>query len=239
MVNPLILNLQQRDVIAPLERAALENIVTRVEHYRAGQDIVTEGSHPKESCLMIEGFSARAHVIEQGQRQLTAVHVPGDFVDLHSLLLKVMDHGVVALTNCVVSKVPHESLKAISAEYPHLTRMLWLSTVVDAAIHRAWIVSMGRRSSIAQVAHLLCELYLRLKAVGLTQEYGFDLPITQVQLGDMLGRSVVHVNRILQFLRRKELIAWRGTSLTILDWERLQAIAGFDPNYLSLRVEPR
>ncbi|HVW56517.1 MAG TPA: Crp/Fnr family transcriptional regulator [Rhizobiaceae bacterium] len=239
MVNPLILNLQHRDVIAPLEQAALESIVSKVEYYRAGQDIVAEGTHPRESCLMIEGFSARSHVIEQGQRQLTAVHIPGDFVDLHSLLLKVMDHGVVALTNCTVSKVPHENLRKISAEYPHLTRMLWLSTVVDAAIHRAWIVSMGRRSSVGQVAHLLCELYLRLKAVDLTRAYSFELPITQAQLGDMMGRSVVHVNRILQFLRRKGLIAWRGASLTILDWERLQAIAGFDPTYLSLRVEPR
>jgi CRP-like cAMP-binding protein len=239
LVNPLILNLGHRDVIAPLEQAALESIVSKAEYYRAGQDIVAEGTHPKESCLMLEGFSARSHVIEQGQRQLTAVHIPGDFVDLHSLLLKVMDHGVVALTNCIVSKVPHENLRKISTEYPHLTRMLWLSTVVDAAIHRAWIVSMGRRSSVGQVAHLLCELYLRLKAVDLTHEYSFELPITQVQLGDMLGRSVVHVNRILQFLRRKGLIAWRGTSLTILDWERLQAIAGFDPTYLSLRVEPR
>jgi CRP-like cAMP-binding protein len=237
--SPLILNLSRHDSISAEEERVLDGAVDRVESYRTGEDIVLQDSRPGESCLMLAGFSGRSQFLADGRRQLTAIHLPGDFVDLHSLLLKVMDHGVVALTDCQVARVPHERLRKISEEQPHLTRLLWLSTVVDAAIHRAWIVAMGRRSAVAQMAHFLCEIYLRLQAVELTDGRSFEFNITQGEIADMLGRSTVHVNRTLQFLRKKALVVWRGTRVTIEDWERLQEIADFDPTYLSLRKEPR
>jgi CRP-like cAMP-binding protein len=237
--NPLVLNLSRHDSLSAEEERILEGVVDRIDSFRSGDDIVLEDSRPSESCLMLSGFSARYHILHDGKRQLTALHLTGDFLDLHSLLLKVMDHGVTALTDCQIARVPHDRLRKITEEQPHLTRLLWLSTVIDAAIHRAWIVAMGRRSAVGQMAHLLCEVFLRLEAVELTDGYSFDFSVTQGEVADMLGRSTVHVNRALQFLRQKEILRWRGPKVTIEDWDRLQAIADFDPTYLSLRKEAR
>jgi CRP-like cAMP-binding protein len=135
--------------------------------------------------------------------------------------------------------IPHEVLREISENHPHLTRLLGVSTAVDAAIHRHWLVSMGRRSAFEHTAHLLCELLLRLRAVGLTTDDSFQLPLTQAELGDTLGLSTVHVNRVVQELRKEGLITWRGETLVINDWPRLQQIAEFEPTFLSLRTEPR
>jgi CRP-like cAMP-binding protein len=150
-----------------------------------------------------------------------------------------MDHAVLAITPCSVAGVPHEILRDISENHPHLTRLLGVNIAVDAAVHRQWIVSMGRCSALEHAAHLLCEMFLRLRAVGLTEDDSFKLPLTQAELGDTLGLSTVHVNRVVQELRAQGLITWRGEMLVIDDWERLQELAEFDPTFLSLEVEPR
>ncbi len=145
----------------------------------------------------------------------------------------------MAITACTVGVVPHEALHTISETQPHLTRLLGLNIAVDAAIHRQWIVTIGRQSALKHAAHLFCEMFLRLQAVGLTEDYSFKLPLTQAELGDTLGLSTVHVNRILQELRSEGLITWRGETVVITDWPRLQQIAEFDPTFLSLDSEPR
>ncbi len=132
-----------------------------------------------------------------------------------------------------------EVLSAISENHPHLTRLLGLHIAVDAAIHRQWIVSIGRQSAREQAAHLLCELFIRLQAVGLTEGHSFKLPLTQAELGDTLGLSTVHVNRMLQELRAEGLITWRGETVVLEDWPRLQEVAEFDPAFLCLEREPR
>lgn len=239
MTNPLVLYLGQRDHLSDEEKEVVEGLVTHIREFSPGEEFIRQGTHPGESALILEGFAARVQVLKSGKRQFTALHIPGDFVDLHSLLLKIMDHGVVALSPVRMAAVPHEKLRRISETHPHLTRLLWLSTVVDAAIHRAWLAAMGRRSTAGQIAHLLCELYVRMKAVERTQDYSFPLPITQADLGDVLGKSTVHVNRALQVLRRDGLLAWKDRKVTILDWDRLVRAADFDPTYLSLQNEPR
>ena len=179
---------------------------------------------------MLEGFSARYKLLANGRRQITALHVPGDFVDLHSFLLARMDHGVVALTPCRIGV----ELRVITDRYPNLTRLLWLTTLLDGAIHREWLVAMGRRSALGHTAHLICELFLRLKSIGRTEGNSMQLPITQAELGDTLGISTVHVNRVVQELRNQRLITWRGEKLTIDDWDGLREAAEFDPTYLHL-----
>jgi CRP-like cAMP-binding protein len=217
----------------------LEGAVVRPRVVNKGEDIVREGDRPTESTLMLEGFAARYNLLRNGKRQITALHVPGDFADLHSFLVKKIDHAVLAITPCTVGFIPHETLHGISENHPHLTRLLGVNIAVDAAIHRQWIVSMGRRSALEHTAHLLCELFLRLRAVGLTEDDSFKLPLTQAELGDTLGLSTVHVNRVVQQLRKEGVITWRGETLVINEWERLQEIAEFDPTFLSLEVEPR
>jgi CRP-like cAMP-binding protein len=235
----LIRKLEQRDRISPEEKQILETAVVRVREVRMDQDLVREGDRPTESTLLLDGFAARYKDLANGRRQITALHVAGDFVDLHSFLLHRMDHGVVTLTDCRIGVVPHGTLRRITERHPHLARLLWLSTLIDGAIHREWLVAMGRRSSLDQMAHLLCELFLRLQAVGRTERNSFRLPLTQAELGDTLGLSTVHVNRIIQELRAAGLITWRGPVVTIENWDGLVQAAEFDPSFLNLMNEPR
>jgi CRP-like cAMP-binding protein len=239
MANPLVLKLEHRDHLSDDEKRVLESAISRVRLVEADEDIVHEGERPGESNLLLDGFAARYKIFSNGRRQITAIHVPGDFVDLHSFLLKTMDHGVLALTPCRIAMVPHTALEKITDEYPHLTRLLWLNTLIDGAIHREWLTAMGRLSATAHMAHFICELFLRLQAVGRAEDNTFQLPLTQAELGDTLGISTVHVNRVLQELRKEGLIRWQGDALIILDWERLQSIGEFTSTYLNLQQEHR
>lgn len=234
----LVDKLSLRDSVSPEEIAVLETILETPYTVPAGADIVREHTRPQHSTLLISGFSARYTTLEDGGRQITEINVAGDFIDLHSLLMKQMDHGVVALTDCVAAQAPYARLIEVTERHPHLTRLLWLDTIIDAAIHRQWLVAMGRRSGLGHLAHLVCELYLRLQAAGQADDLTFELPLTQTMLGDALGLSTVHVSRLISELRSEGVIAWSGGRIQILDWRRLTEIAEFGPTYLRLQSEP-
>jgi len=239
MLESLYLNLGQHDTLSEEEKGLLAGAMTVEMDFATGQDIVSEGSRPGYSTLIIEGLAARYKVLEDGGRQFTSLQVPGDFVDLHAFLLKTMDHGIIALSPCRVIAADHSRLRAITEQAPHLTRLLWLDTLVDGAIHREWIVAMGRRSKTAHLAHLVCELFVRLQVVKQTNGMSFRLPLSQAELADVLGLSIVHMNRVIGALRRLGVIGWANYMVTILDWQRLVEIAEFDPTYLSMNREPR
>ncbi len=239
MIESLLLNLESHDIVTEKERALLGDLGWRERRFLVDEDIVAEGSRPSYSTLLVDGFAARYKFMADGTRQITALHVAGDFVDLHAFLLKTMDHGIVAMSPCHVAFLEHSALKNISETQPHLSRLLWLDTVVDGAVHREWIVAMGRRSKKSHLAHLICELYVRLQVVRRTTAFRFHFPLTQLELADVLGISVVHLNKTLQVLRKEELFTWINQMITILDWPRLQELAQFDPTYLSLNVEAR
>lgn len=238
-LGSLFLKLNCRDQIAEEERQALIDRIGPLVRFRANADLVREGDRPDHSTLLVNGFTTRYRVLKRGQRQITAIHVPGDFVDLHSFPLKEMDHSVGALTDCDVVTVSHRALVEITEQYPHLTRLLWLSTLLDGAIHREWLVGIGRRSATQQLAHLVCEFFERLRIVDLVDGMRFHFPVTQVQLADVLGMSAVHVNRTLQELRGQRFFTWEGPMISITDWDGLQRFAEFDPLYLHVRQEPR
>lgn len=237
-LSPFLRKLELRDDISSEERAALVACASEEVTYPAGADLVREGERPGTSILVIEGFTARYSDSATGTRQITAIHVPGDFVDLHSFILKEMDHSVGALSNCRAIRFPHVRLQALSETHPHLMRLLWLNTLIDGSIHRAWLIAAGR-SAPEQIAHLICELYVRLGVSGLVTDSSFSLPITQMELGEALGLSAVHVNRSLQQLRSEGLFSWHNQHIRILDWEALQRRASFDPRYLHLVKESR
>lgn len=239
MLEPLLLNLRSHDILTEDEVRDLSSVIVKERRFSAGEDLVSEGARPTYSTLLLDGFSGRYKVLSDGTRQITALHVPGDFVDLHAFLLKQMDHGIVAMSPCHVAFADHSQLRRITEKAPHLTRLLWLGTLVDGAIHREWIVAMGRRSKKAHLAHLICELYVRLQVVQRTNAFSFQFPLTQLEMADVLGLSLVHLNKTLQTLRKEGAFTWENRTITIVDWERLQEIAEFDPTYLSLVVEPR
>lgn len=239
LLRPLYARLAARDELAEEEKQALRSIAGPVRVIPAGGDMVTEGMRATRSTLVTDGYCTRYRLMENGERQITAIHIAGDFVDLHSFLLKVMDHSVGALSTCTIVHFDHADLERFTRQFPHLTRLLWLSTLLDAAIHREWIVGLGRLSAFARLAHLICELYVRLKIIGAADDNGFVMPITQVELADALGISSVHVNRVLQEMRDQQLLAWKGARIDIVDWEKLSRAAEFDPRYLHLEREPR
>jgi CRP-like cAMP-binding protein len=188
--------------------------------------------------LVLDGFTTRYKDSPDGSRQITAIHTPGDFVDLHSLLIKEMDHSVGALSRCRVLHFPHSRLVSLSQTHAHLTRLLWLMTLIDASINREWIAAASRTAP-EQLAHLICELYVRLAITDHVRDFRFTLPVTQMELGEALGLSAVHVNRTLQQLRSEGLFTWQNQEIEILDWTALQRRASFDPRYLHLAKEPR
>jgi len=239
MLESLYLNLGQHDALSEEEKALLADAMSLERYVEAGEDIVSEGTRPVYSTLIVDGLAARYKVLEDGGRQFTSLQLAGDFVDLHAFLLKTMDHGIIALSPCHVLAADHGKLKMITEPAPHLTWLLWLDTLVDGAIHREWIVAMGRRSKTSHLAHLICELFVRLQVVKKTRDMSFHLPLSQAQLADVLGLSVVHMNRVIGTLRRMDVISWTNHSIEILDWQRLVGLAEFDPTYLSMAREPR
>lgn len=235
----LLLKLRARDLVGDEEEEVLRASVAEMHEYPAGRTVVRSGTTLSASTLLVEGIVCRYKDLADGQRQIMELHVAGDFVDLHGFLLKRLDHNVGAMTAVRVASVPHDALRGITETHPHLGRMLWFSTLLDAAIHREKILSIGRRSALARIAHIFCELLVRLRIVGLASETGYALPLTQADLADATGLTSVHVNRMLKKLRDENLLTFRGGKATIGDWEQLQRVAEFDPTYLHLERRPR
>lgn len=238
-VAALLLKLRMRDVLHREEEEVLRASVGEIREHPAGRTIVRSGTTLSASTLLVEGIVCRYKDLADGQRQIMELHVAGDFVDLHGFLLKRLDHNIGTMTPVRIALVPHEALRGITETQPHLGRMLWFSTLLDAAIHREKILSIGRRSAVARIAHILCELLVRLRLVGLADESGYPLPLTQADLADVTGLTSVHVNRMLKKLRDDKMLTFRGGRVTIADWEGLQRVAEFDPTYLHLERRPR
>jgi CRP-like cAMP-binding protein len=197
-------------------------------------DIISEGDRPNEVHLLSSGFACRYKLLRGGTRQIMGFLIPGDFCDLRALLLGRMDHAVGALGGCDVMIIPHPRLFEQMEKQPRVLYALWRETMLDAAICRQWLTNVGRRDAYARLAHLFCEVWYRLQAQGLAHDHAFDFRVTQSELADALGLSVVHVNRTIQQMRAEGLIGLQSHSVTLLDLLRLQEVAEFDPDYLQV-----
>jgi CRP-like cAMP-binding protein len=239
VIEAHLLKLRARDDLSAEEEQAIRASVSEVIEFPPDKTIIRAGDRLTSSTLLLDGILCRYKDLSEGQRQITELHVTGDFADLHSFTLKRLDHNVMTLTRCRIALVPHDRLKTITRDHPHLTRLYWFSTNLDAAIHREWEVSLGRRSAISRMAHLFCELRVRLGIVGQAEESGYALPLTQTDLAECLGLTPVHVNRTLKELRERGLLAFRGGRVDIQDLPGLERVAEFDPAYLYLERQPR
>jgi CRP-like cAMP-binding protein len=220
------------------ERALLEGAIDRVSDIDARQVIVAADTPLTHSTFLVEGIMCRDLDDRQGLRQLVAIHVPGDFVDLHAYPLHVLDHDVATLTPAKVATVPHSALDRILDDRPAFARKLWYATLLDAAIHRAWLFRLGRLDAGGRIAHFLCETNARLEAVGLSDGRSFALGITQHDLSEICGLTSVHINRVLRGLREEKIVSFRSSRVEIHDPARLQRRAEFDPSYLYLDEAP-
>jgi CRP-like cAMP-binding protein len=231
MPGSLVRKLEHFAPLSDVEKQMAMRAPIRVRHVGARQDIVSDGSQPTDISLISEGFACRYKLLGDGRRQITALLIPGDICDLRALLLGRMDHAVAALTSCQIAVIPHQKLLETIERYPRLGFALWADTMLDGAIYRRWLTNIGRTPAYARIAHLLCELSIRLQAVGRV-EHGIQLPLTQTDIGDAMGLSTVHVNRTLQQLRAQGLITLHSRVLVVRDWRRLRAAAEFDSSYL-------
>jgi CRP-like cAMP-binding protein len=217
---------------------AIANLPHRTKRVERHGYVVRERERTTHSCVMLSGYAMRHKIVMGGSRQIVAVHMKGDLVDLQNSFLGVADHSVQALTDSEVAFIPREAVKQLAFERPNVGMAMWHDTLVDGSIFREWIANVGRRDAHARIAHLLCEFSLRLKVAGLGKETDYELPMSQEQLADCVGLTPVHVNRTLKLLEAENLITRESSrGISIGDWKKLAEAGDFDSNYLHLRED--
>ncbi len=243
MENVWIRKMERLSPLSEDDKELLVQVTRKPYLVRADQDIIAEGEAPNDVHLIVSGLAYRHKILSLGKKQIVAYLLPGDFCDLHIFILDKMDHSISALTDCQVVSIPRDTVLQLS-ERPAIARALWWATLVDEGRLREALVNIGQRQAEERLAHFLCEMLLRLDAVGLVTNNTFELPVTQQDLANTLGLSTVHINRVSQKLRGSNLIVITRKSVTVPSLAALKAFCDFDDNYLHLgpykaKAEPR
>lgn len=234
MEHALLARLESLMELTDSERAAIRRLPLQVARVQADQVITREGDSPSQSFLLTEGVACTSKLTGHGGRQIMALHIAGDLPDLHSLHLRVLDSDIWAITDCRLALMVHEDLRELCHEQPRVADELWRRTLVDASIYRESVVNVAQRPALSRMAHLFCEMMLRSRAAGLASGNSCPLPLTQADLAEILGLSIVHINRTLQDLRGQGLVAMGQGSLTVHDWDTLVDVGDFRADYLHL-----
>ena len=224
-------------LLSPLSRediAALQGLKTQVARVRANADIVFPGSGFDHAVLVSSGLVGRYLPLADGRRQITAIHLPGEIADLHRVATPKAGSALQALTNAAIVLVSGSELKAVAFASPAITQAFWVYSAIDSAVLSRWALNLGRREAKVRLAHLLCEIGLRIESSGQGLRGDFLLELTQAQIGDALGLTPVHINRTLKTLKEIGAVEIEGRIFRIPDWPRLAAIAEFDPEYLQI-----
>jgi CRP-like cAMP-binding protein len=225
------------DRFAPLsdvEKDLLSSAIVQVKSFRPHDELVREGDPVANVNVVLSGFACRQKTLPDGRRQIIGLLLPGDICDIRVFLLRRTDHSISAIAPTRVGIISRQAASDLTEKYPRLARSLWWATMVEESIARDWLINVGQRTALERLAHLFCEIYTRLNAVGLTDSNSCELPLTQSELADALALSTVHVNRTLRELRSAQLVSIQGRSLVIHDFKALQEVAMFDPAYLHL-----
>jgi CRP-like cAMP-binding protein len=234
--NALTRRLEEYTPLTEADRAELARLSSQaVQTIQAKHDLIREGDAPRSVYVILEGWACHYRLLKDGRRQIVDFSIPGDLCDLNLFILDRMDHSIGAVTRLRVAEVGREVLHRVVTNFPNITTALWWVELVSKSIHREWIVNIGQRSARERVAHLLCEMFLRLESVGLTDGFSCDFPLTQNEIAETTGLTAVHVNRTLQELRRKGLIVLERRRLEIPDMLALQGAGLFNPNYLHIQ----
>ena len=236
MTNAFIRKLSNNASLSGEDIELLTQVCGVPRNVPAKRDLIVEGDAPGPIFVILEGWACRYKILPEGTRQITAFLMPGDCCDLHASVLEQMEHTIATLTPARVAQVPRATMEKLILTRPGITKAFWWTQLVDEDTLRAWIVSMGRRDSVQRVAHLMCELYVRANSIGLVQDGRCEMPLTQAMLGDALGLTAVHVNRVLRKLRLAGVMELSSGSLTIAKVSDLARVAGFDDNYLHRRL---
>lgn len=237
-LDPLVRKLSYWVELNAADRAAVLALPHTVKSFEQHHYVVRQGDRAQYSCLMLSGFSVRHKIVGGGFRQILAIHMKGEMVDLQNSLLGTADHSVQMLTRGKVAMIPRDEVVRLAFDRPAVGRAMWIDTLVDASISREWTANVGRRDARTRIAHVLCEFALRLKLAGLGEQTGYDLPMTQEQLADATGLTSVHVNRMLRALEADGLICRASPrAVSIGDWKKLADTGDFDSAYLHLKED--
>jgi len=237
--NAFTRKLERWEHMSDVDQGALLSISRHPVPVDRHQRLIQEGDDPRIVFLLLEGWAIRYKVLPNGKRQIVAILLPGDLCDIHIFILDHMDHGIAMLTAGKVVKIPKDTMLAVIDGSPTIAQALWWTTLVDEAVLREWLVNIGGRDALARVAHLICELHVRMGNVGLVTDGEMHLPLTQTDLAESLGLTSIHVNRMLRQLREQGLITFKSFRLNILDLDGLIEVAGFHPGYLHGRRPKR
>ena len=238
--HPLGLLVQSLSLRVPLSGPARDAILTlpyTSKTLKPSTYIVREGQPPEQCGVLVSGFAFRQKSTCEGARQIIALHLPGDAVDFQHLFLSMCDHSVQMLTAGEVAFVPRSALQQLVRSNPEVAHAIFTQIAVEASIFREWVLNVGRRQAPERIAHVLCELGFRLDALGLARGHGYELPLTQEQIGDAVGLTQVHVNRTLKELTDRGLICRERRRISFPDWRRLCEIAGFNERYLHMQPQ--
>ncbi|MBZ9774988.1 Crp/Fnr family transcriptional regulator [Mesorhizobium sp. CO1-1-8] len=228
----LIRKLEHFKKLSDEDKELLANSVAKTVEFGPGSDIITQGDQPDYVHLLVDGWAGRYKLLQDGGRNIMAFLIPGDLCDVNVALLEEMDHSIGALSACKVALIPLATIRTLMDENRTLARALWWGTLVDEAVLREWLVTVGSRPAQQRVGHLICEMLIRTDAVGLASGNSFDLPLSQQELADTMGMSLVHMNRTLQALRSRELITTNGHKVMVDNLRALTKFTAFDPLYL-------
>jgi CRP-like cAMP-binding protein len=234
--HPLVARMRPVLKMSVDEIAAVSAVPHRTLLFSPGELILKAGDLPAMAYLVLEGFVSTSKEVEDGKRQIMFFSIPGDMPTLMSHPDLPLDTDIQAMSACRLAAFDSRELYGLSLRFPRIGHIFWASALVFAAIHREWIVNVGHRSAISRLAHLFCEMAVRLETYGLAREGSYELPLTQVHLSDAIGLSRIHMNRSLQELRRQDLLTFENGRLIIHDWERLVEVGHFRPDYLSLSL---
>ena len=236
MPNAFVAKLCGHGLLPSEDMSLLDSVCGTQRDVPARQDLIREGDKPGPVFVILKGWACRYKLLPEGTRQITSFLMPGDCGDLHASVSHRMEHSIATLTPARVAKVDRKEMEELIETRPAIMRAFLWTLLVDEDTLRAWIVSMGRRDSEQRVAHLMCELYVRALNIGLTVGDRYEMPLTQIVLGDALGLTPVHVNRVLRKLKASGVMSLSRGSLVIADVAKLAIVAGFDDNYLHRRL---
>jgi CRP-like cAMP-binding protein len=233
----MVRTLSYRAVLDGDDREAILSLPCTVKMVERLHYLVRERDRATQTCVMLSGYSVRSKLVGDGSRQIVAIHMKGDTVDLHNSLLGIADHSVQTLVSSKVGMIPRDEIVRIAEKRPQVGRAMWLETLADASLTREWVANIGRRDARSRLAHLFCEFAVRMKVAGLADENQFELPMTQEQLADATGLTSVHVNRTIRVMESEGLIRRLGRrAVAYDDWRKLAEVGDFDTNYLHLNT---
>lgn len=233
MVGALALRIEAYAKLSQEDRASIDRLSRRnVREVPPRRDVLREGDAPRSLLVLLEGWACRYKTLPDGRRQIVDLLLPGDIFDPNIFILGKMDHSVAAITPLKLAEIGQGDFQRLMAEHPRIAQALSWNELVTVSIQREWTLNVGQRTAYERLSHFLCEMFFRLRAVGLTSGNSCDFPLTQTDLADTTGLTAVHVNRTLQDLRRDGLVELQARKLTIPNLQALMRAGTFNPNYL-------